>query len=108
LCDVNPAAIHLTVPESFRTRKPTPETYRLHRRDLAPGDIAMYEGIPIVTPEQATLGGIEQALGWQLIDQAIKNARDRGLITKQAALRLSNRQGEARIARRIRGRTARA
>jgi predicted transcriptional regulator of viral defense system len=89
LCDVNPSAIHLTVPSGFRTRKAVPETYRLHRFDLDPAGVAWHESIPIVTPERAILGGIEQALGWQLIDQAIATARARGLITKPAAKRLA-------------------
>ncbi len=82
LCDVNPSAIHLMVPSGFRTRKAVPAIYRLHRFDLDPAEIGWHEGIPIVTPERAILGGIEQALGWQLIDQAIETARARGLITK--------------------------
>ncbi|MHB1468677.1 MAG: type IV toxin-antitoxin system AbiEi family antitoxin domain-containing protein [Solirubrobacteraceae bacterium] len=89
LCDVNPSAIHLTVLSGFRTRKAVPEIYRLHRFDLDPTEVGWHEGIPIVTPERAILGGIEQALGWQLIDQAIETARARGLITKPAADRLT-------------------
>jgi predicted transcriptional regulator of viral defense system len=89
LCDVNPSAIHLTVPTGFRTRKAVPEIYRLHRFDLEPAEVGSHEGIPIVTPERAILGGIEQALGWQLIDQAIGTARARGRITKPAAERLT-------------------
>lgn len=89
LCDVNPSAIHLTVPGGFRTRMTVPEIYRLHRFDLDPCDVGSHEGIPIVTPERAIVGGIEQALGWQLIDQAIGTARARGLITQLAAERLA-------------------
>ncbi len=89
LCDVNPSAIHLTVPSGFRTRKTVPQPYRLHRLDLDPVEVVRHEGIPIVTPERAILGGIEQALGWQLIDQAIERARARGLITQPAAERLA-------------------
>jgi predicted transcriptional regulator of viral defense system len=89
LCDVNPSAIHLTVPCGFRTRKAIPQIYRLHRCDLDPAEIGWHEGIPIVTPERAILGGVEQALGWQLIDQAIERARARGLITEAAARRLA-------------------
>jgi len=77
------------VPRGFRTRKDVPEIYRLHRFDLDPAEIGWHEGIPIVTPERAILGGIEQALGWQLIDQAIETARARGLITRPAAKRLA-------------------
>jgi predicted transcriptional regulator of viral defense system len=89
LCDVNPSAIHLTVPSGFRTRKDVPETYRLHRFDLDPAEVGWHEAIPIVTAERAILGGIKQALGWQLIDQAIETARARGLITRPAAKRLA-------------------
>lgn len=89
LCDVNPSAIHLTVPSGFRTRKAVPEIYRLHRFDLDPAEVGWHESIPIVTAERAILGGIEQALGWQLIDQAIDTARARGLITRPASERLS-------------------
>jgi hypothetical protein len=53
-----------------------------------------------VTPERAILGGIEQALGWQLIDQAIDTARARGLITKAAARRLAALRHLPRAARR--------
>jgi predicted transcriptional regulator of viral defense system len=89
LCEVNPSAIHLTVPRGFRTRKVVPEIYRLHRFDLDPVEVGWHEAIPIVTPERAILGGIEQALGWQLIDQAIETARARGRVTKPAAKRLA-------------------
>jgi hypothetical protein len=45
------------------------------------------------------LGGIEQALGWQLIDQAIETARARGLITRPAARRLAALRHVSRVAR---------
>jgi predicted transcriptional regulator of viral defense system len=99
LCDVNPSAIHLTVPNSFRTRKAAPEIYRLHRFDLSPVVVGWHEGIPIVTPERAILDGIEQALGWELIDQAIETARSRGLVTKPAADRLTAMRHLPRAAR---------
>ena len=89
LSDVNPSAIHLTVPRAFRTRKDIPDTYRLHRDDLQPNELTWHEGLPIVTAERAILGGIEQALGWQLIDQAIETARTRGLIRRAVAERLA-------------------
>jgi len=100
LCDVSPSAIHLTVPRGFRTRKATPEIYRLHRCDLDSAEVGWHEGIPIVTPERAILGGIEQALGWQLIDQAIETARARGSITKAAAKRLAAMRHQPQATRR--------
>src|SRR5215218_4964557 len=47
LCDVNPSAIHLTVPRDFRTRKETPKSYQLHRGDFDQTDLRWHEGIPI-------------------------------------------------------------
>ncbi len=55
LCEVNPAAIHLTVPQGFRTRKAVPAVYRLHRLNLTTENVGWYEGIPVVTPRQAIL-----------------------------------------------------
>jgi len=92
LSDVNPSAIHLTVPRNFRTRKDRPVTYRLHRDDLPPNERKWHEGLPIVSAERAILGGIEQSLGWHLIDQAIEKARARGLITIETAERLAARR----------------
>ena len=86
---MNPSAIHLTVPRGFRTRKAVPQIYRLHRCDLDRAEIGWREAIPIVAPERAILGGIEQAVGWQFIDQAIETARARWLITKATASRLA-------------------
>jgi predicted transcriptional regulator of viral defense system len=85
LCDVNPTAIHLTVPSNFRTRKVVPEAYRLHREDLDESELRWHEGIPIVSPARAIRGAIEDALGSHLVRQAIDNARARGLISKGQA-----------------------
>jgi len=93
LCDVNPASIHLTVPKGFRTRKQLPTAYQLHQADLSPDEVSSHEGIPIVTAERAIRGGVERALGWHLIDQAIRNARGRGLIDQATAKRLRALRG---------------
>jgi predicted transcriptional regulator of viral defense system len=81
LCDVNPARIHVNVPADYRPRRDVPEVYQLHRRNLDPGDITLYEGIPVVTVYRAIRDGIEENLGWHLIDQAIETAQRRGLLT---------------------------
>lgn len=82
LCDVNPAKIHVTVPATHRPRREMPAVYVIHRRDLDPRDVARHEGIPIVTPYRAILDGIEAHLGRRLLDQAIANAINRGLLTR--------------------------
>jgi predicted transcriptional regulator of viral defense system len=85
LCDVNPTRIYLTVPRGFRTKKALPNGYLLHRRDLTEAETARFEGIPIVSPCVAIEGAIEQALGWDLIEEAIQTARAKGAITKESA-----------------------
>jgi predicted transcriptional regulator of viral defense system len=80
LCDVNPAAIHLTVPTGFRVRRDIPTPYVLHHRNLDRADITRHEGIPIVTVGRAIIDGIEANLGGHLIDQAMETARRRGLL----------------------------
>lgn len=83
LCDVNPPKIHLTVPTTYRPRREVPALYVIHRRDLDPRDVTRHEGIPIVSPYRAILDGIEAHLGPRLLDQAIENALDRGLLTRE-------------------------
>lgn len=80
LCDVNPAKIHLTVPRAHRVTREVPALYALHRRDLADREKSHHEGIPVVTPARAILDGIETDLRPDLLDQALANARRRGLI----------------------------
>ncbi len=88
LCDVNPSRIDVTVPAGFRTTRTAPEVMRLHRQDLANGDTTWFEGMPIVTVYQAILGSIEVGVGWNLIEQALTNARRRGLLTPAQAAEL--------------------
>ncbi len=99
LCDVNPSWIDVTVPTGFRTTRTAPVLLRLHRQDLAGADTTWFEGIPIVTVYQAILGSIEIGIGWNLIEQALTNARRRGLLTRAhaaelRALRPSDPHGE--------------
>jgi predicted transcriptional regulator of viral defense system len=98
LCDVNPSRIDVTVPAGFRTTRTPPEVMRLHRRDLTDGDVTWFEGIPIVTVYQAILGSIEVGVGWNLIEQALTNARRRGLITRAQAAELRALRGAHRPA----------
>jgi predicted transcriptional regulator of viral defense system len=95
LCDVNPAQIHITIPTAYRLQKPVPKLYVLHQRNLEEDERALYEGIPIVTPQRAILDGIESGLRTDLLRQAIDTARRRGLLRgahlRRMRRRLTNR-----------------
>ncbi len=90
VCDVNPAQIHLTVPMHYRLRRDLPVMYQLHPRTLGPDDITTHEGIPIVTVHRAILDGIEGALGFHLIAQAVETATRRGMLRRDELLRIEN------------------
>lgn len=85
LCDVNPAQIDITVPQRYRTHRQVPAIYRLHRSDLPAEHQTQFRGLPIVTPFQAILGGIEVNQRSDLIEQAIETATRQSLITTAEA-----------------------
>lgn len=85
LGDVNPAKIHITVPQAHRPRREIPALYVLHREDLEPEDLTAYEGIPIVTAARAIRQAHEAHLGPALIRAAIEDGRQRGLLKRDEA-----------------------
>lgn len=98
LCDVNPAKIDVTVGPTHRTTRELPPVMRLHRRALGEGDVTWHEGIPIVTPKQAILDGIEQHLGSELIDQAIETAKRRGVLRRRDLAKINDARHAALVA----------
>lgn len=97
LGDVNPAKIHITVPRAHRPRRHVPAQYRLHREDLRDDEVALYEGIPIVTAAKA----IRQAhlLGPALLRRAIEEGSRRGLILSAEVERLRSEGLPGRVGR---------
>jgi hypothetical protein len=85
LCDINPTRIDITVPRGFRTTRTPAELLRLHREELDERDVTWHEGLPIVGVHRAVLGAIDQHVGWNLIEQAIGNARRTGRVTEEQA-----------------------
>jgi predicted transcriptional regulator of viral defense system len=82
LSDINPARIHLTVPEGYRPRRREGELYAVHHEALDAGQVRRFEGIPIVTPGTAIDQAIRTGMPAYLLRQAIEAARARGLVTK--------------------------
>jgi predicted transcriptional regulator of viral defense system len=88
LCDVNPNHIDVTVPKAYRTHRPVPTNYRLHRRTLTPDEFDYLEGVPIVCARRAIADGIEIGLRASLVEQAIDTAERQALITGDTARHL--------------------
>lgn len=89
LGDINPVRVHMTIPKGFRLQtKERPKLYKLHRGEVGPREQALYEGLPIVTPERAIRDGIESGVRTDLLRQAIDTAKRRGLVRRPALQRL--------------------
>lgn len=89
VCDVNPAAIHVTVGAARRIRKKGGEGYVVHYEDLDKGSIGWWEGMRCVklavAIEQCAMSGTPS----YLLEQAIENGKKTGLLTKKDAERLA-------------------
>jgi hypothetical protein len=84
LSDLNPAKLHMTVPKGFRRNSEMPKILVLHFRDLPGGDIQSGPGYKYTRPLRTILDLIETGtVERSFIHQALRQAVDRGLITRQ-------------------------
>ncbi len=85
VCDINPSKIHITVPRHHRPQRKIPDGYVIHREDLNPKDITAVEGVPVVTLETAIRQCAEAHVGRDLLEQAVRHGRERGLLRRRQA-----------------------
>jgi predicted transcriptional regulator of viral defense system len=78
LSDALPAHIHLTIPATASRRKPG---IHLHLNRLDDSDVTRREGLPVTTVERTILDVTRNGMQEWLIEQAIREGLDRGLIT---------------------------
>jgi hypothetical protein len=84
LSDLNPSKIHMTVPTDFRRNSEIPGVLILHYADLPESDIKNVQGFKLTRPLRAILDLIEAGtVERRFIRQAIIQALDRGLITRE-------------------------
>jgi len=84
LSDLNPAKLHMTVPTDFRRNSEIPGILVLHYADLPDGDVKTVQGFKFTRPLRTILDLIEAGTVEQrFIRQALRQAVDRGLITRQ-------------------------
>ena len=84
LSDLNPAKIHMTVPKDFRRNSEIPGVLVLHYADLPDSDVETAQGFKLTRPLRAILDLIEAGtVERRFIRQAVTQAVDRGLITRQ-------------------------
>jgi hypothetical protein len=89
LSDVNPAKLHMTVPVAFRRRAKTPKSLLLHRANLATSDVQQRQGFAVTCPLRAVADlATTASVSRDMIDQALREGRRRGLITSREVTEL--------------------
>jgi predicted transcriptional regulator of viral defense system len=83
LSDVNPAKIHMTVPETFRKNSRIPAILMLHYSEVTESEIESVSGYRFTRPMRTILDVIAAGeLERSTITQAVRQAFERGLITR--------------------------
>src|SRR6201997_1273971 len=96
LSDLNPAKLHMTVPKDFRRNSDIPGILVLHYADLPESDVQAAQGFKFTRPLRTILDVIkEDTVERNFIRQALRQALERGLITRQQ-LRNTPLSGPAR------------
>jgi hypothetical protein len=96
LSDMNPAKLHMTVPAGFRRNSEIPGILVLHYADLPESDVQAGSGFKFTRPLRTILDLIESGtVERNFIRQALRQAVDRGLITRQQ-IRSAQMSGPAR------------
>ncbi len=92
LSDVNPAKLHLTVPTTFRRRVKAPKILVLYRANLDQKDVEQRQGF-VVTRPLRTIADLAAAdsVSRDIIEQALTEGRQRGLITVREISELRHR-----------------
>lgn len=86
LSDALPTRVHMTLPERWRTRRVrVPDGLVLHYADLPESGREWFELVPVTAPSQVLSECIAARIAPDLAEQAIRQARERGLITRQTA-----------------------
>jgi predicted transcriptional regulator of viral defense system len=96
LSDVNPAAVHLTVPKATRLRRKRPEWVVIHAADLAANEVQVHEGLPVTTIERTIRDLTDIGTRIDLLLQAIAGARREGFIGMAESRRLRYRLAKLR------------
>jgi predicted transcriptional regulator of viral defense system len=84
LSDLNPSKLHMTVPTHFRRNSEIPGILVLYYADLPASDVEMGQGFRFTRPLRTILDLVEaDAVERSMIRQALRQALERGLITRQ-------------------------
>lgn len=71
VCDIQPAAIHVAVPNGFRTRRQVPRGYQLHRAEIDERASSERHGVPTTTLDRTIRDCLALGTRRDLLHQAI-------------------------------------
>jgi len=92
LCDINPTAVHLTIPTSYRISRAGGERYEVHQADLIETEVMRIDAVVLTTIPRTIADSIGHAPDY-LVRQAIDTAARRGAITQAERSRLATTAG---------------
>jgi predicted transcriptional regulator of viral defense system len=95
LSDILPAKIHIIIPKSRSRRR---EGIKYHTCNLSKNDITSYKGLPITTVERTITDVVRSGLDTHLIEQAINQGINRGMITRVSLLDQASRYSKSTMA----------
>jgi len=94
ISDVLPAHMHMTLPVAWsRRRIKVPPVLRLHFADVPESDRAWSGPVPLTAPARTIADCIEAHVSPDLVEQAIAQARSRGLLLRDELRRLERLTG---------------
>lgn len=93
LSDALPKAIHVTIPRTASRRR---KGLRLHTNRLAPDEITHYMGLPVTTVARTVADVANSGLEETLVRQAICEALQQGLVTREELRHQTMQSGRAR------------
>jgi predicted transcriptional regulator of viral defense system len=88
ISDANPPVVHITVPKAARLRRVRPKWIAIHRDDLRPLDVTLYEGMPVTSIEKTVTDVLNATGRIELVRQAVDDAKRSGYIKGSEAARL--------------------
>jgi len=92
LSDVNPSKLHMTVPPTFRRNAKTPKILVLHRSILDEKDVVQRHGFAVTRPLRAITDlAVAESVSRDIIEQALREGRQRGLILAREISELRQR-----------------
>ena len=88
LNNLDPVQVDVTVPRGFRSSMKPPTFLRLHREDLLPEEVTVFDGVPIVTVGKSISQMIEIGTRTDQVVEAIETAWTSALISSDQRLDL--------------------